>query len=901
MWGRKRIGVAALAFVLTVLLLPLGTISAQPRKGPAVDEIIVETRATGEVAVGDVATGRLDFYAKSLAPTVYEGLPEYLKENLRLIPNAGGTWEITLNPYYEEGTPYLVNVEGKTYFNPFAIRKVRFAMNYLINRKYLVDEVLKGGGEVAYSPISPSHPAYKYFEDIFKNWGFTPEGNEELALQMIDEALTEAAEQLGGRLKKVPDPRSPAGYWWTFDGEPVTVKFFIRIEDERHEEGLYVASQIEKAGIKVERIEANFLKCIYTVYFSNPADYEWNLYTAGWGATAASPFVEGDLAWYYTPIFGWMPAYQMAGWWEWQNETIDELIQDLIFMNVASPEEYWEKARKVMEIGVSESIRVFTAVTVDYFPVNKERVTKIGYDAVTGLWSFWPWRTVETVDGKLRVAVEAQQAQMYTSAWNPLGGLDDVYSHLIARATYDQGVARHPTTAEYMPVRASWELQIDYTLDEEGNKVGNIDVPSDAVVYDSAKNEWIPVGSGQKAIVKAVIKYKFSNWHHGIPMTLDDVKYAIAFAYEWSHEDEEGDPYYHPEYASGMAPQLEYYKGFQFVEPDTLIVYGDYLHIVSENETASFYVWWPTLPWEVYEAASYVIANGGPVSGNEYSWYKEEGKEYLDLISPAHLVDLRAAIEELRLEGHVPDALKGSITPTQAVERYNAVLRFMDQYGTAWISNGPFVLVKYDPQKMYMRLVAFRDPTYPFTEDYWVNKFFVVRERVESINAPTSITAGDSIDVTASVIESQEYPEVKEYPAEEAYVAVRLKDSAGNIVYETEMSMVAPGQFKATIPGSVTEGKEGAFTIEVLAGKTSTLVTGTSSVDIIITAPAPPPTTEAPTTAPPTTTAPPATTTAPPPTTAPPAGPNWTLIGGVIVLIVIVVAALFLTKKKSAE
>jgi len=249
----------------------------------------------------------------------------------------------------------------------------------------------------------------------------------------------------------------------------------------------------------------------------------------------------------------------------------------------------------------------------------------------------------------------------------------------------------------------------------------------------------------------------------------------------------------------------------------------------------------------------------------------------------------------------VPDALKGSITPTQAVERYNAVLRFMDQYGTAWISNGPFMLVKYDPQKMYMRLVAFRDPTYPFTEDYWVNKFFVVRERVESINAPTSITAGDAIDVTASVIESQEYPEVKEYPAEEAYVAVRLKDSAGNIIYETEMSMVAPGQFKATIPGSVTEGKEGAFTIEVLAGKTSTLVTGTSSVDIIITAPAPPPTTEAPTTTAPPTTAPPATTTAPPPTTAPPKGPNWTLIGGVIVLIVVVVAAFLLTRKKSAE
>jgi len=898
MRSRERFGVAALALILAVLLLPSGVVSAQPRKGPAVDEIIVETRATGEVAVGDVATGRLDMYMKSLSPSVYAGLPEYMKENLRLVPNAGGSWEITMNPYYEEGTPYLVNVEGKTYFNPFAIREVRFAMNYLINRKYLVDEVLLGGGEIAYCPIPPSHPAYKEFEDIFKEFGFTPEGNEQIGLQMIDEALTKAAEQLGGRLKKVPDPRAPAGYWWTFDGEPVTVKFYIRIEDERHEEGLYVADQIEKAGIKVERIEANFLKCIYTVYFSNPADYQWNLYTAGWGATEATKYVEGDLAWFYTPIFGWMPAYQMAGWWEWQNETIDELIQDLVFMNISSPEEYWEKARKVMKIGVYESIRVFTAITVDYFPVNKNRVTRLAYDAVTGLWSFWPWRTVETVDGKLRVAVEAQQAQMYTSAWNPIGGLDDVYSHVIARATYDEGAPKHPTEAEPMPVRVTWDLDIDYTI-EDGQKVGQIEVPSTAVIYDSKENKWVEVGSGQKALVKAVIKYKFSNWHHGIPMDLNDIRYAVAFAYEWSHEDEEGDPYYHPEYASGVAPTLEYIKGFEFIEPDTLVVYGDYLHIVSENETADFYVWWPILPWEIYEACAYVIANGGPVSGNEYSWYKEEGKEYLDLISPAHVEDLRAAIEQLRLEGRVPEALEG-VTPTQAVERYNAALRFIDLYGHAWISNGLFVLVTYDPQRMYMRLIAYRDESYPFTEDYWINKFMVIRERVESIEAPVTVTAGESFDVIANVIESQEYPEVLEYPAEEAYVIVRLKDAAGNTLYETEMSLVTAGQFKATIPGSVTEGKpEGAYTIEVLAGKTSSLITGTSSVEIVLTVPAPPPTTEAPpTTTPPPTTAPPTTT--PPPTTAPPpTGPNWALIGGVIVVIIIVVAAILLLRKKS--
>ena len=197
--------------------------------------------------------------------------------------------------------------------------------------------------------------------------------------------------------------------------------------------------------------------------------------------------------------------------------------------------------------------------------------------------------------------------------------------------------------------------------------------------------------------------------------------------------------------------------------------------------------------------------------------------------------------------------------------------------------------------------MCIRDRSYPFTEDYWINKFMVIRERVESIQAPVTVTAGESFDVIANVIESQEYPEVLEYPAEEAYVAVRLKDAAGNTIYETEMSLVTAGQFKATIPGSVTEGlPEGSYTIEVLAGKTSGLITGTSSVEIVLTVPTPPPTTEAPTTTPPPTTAPPTTTPPPPPTTTPPPpGPNWALIGGVIVVIIIVVAAILLLRKKS--
>ena len=53
------------------------------------------------------------------------------------------------------------------------------------------------------------------------------------------------------------------GDWWTFNGEPVTLKFLIRVDDPngRLKEGRYIADQVEKAGLKVERLEMDRAKC----------------------------------------------------------------------------------------------------------------------------------------------------------------------------------------------------------------------------------------------------------------------------------------------------------------------------------------------------------------------------------------------------------------------------------------------------------------------------------------------------------------------------------------------------------------------------------------------------------------------------------------------------------------
>jgi len=906
MRGMKTISAVLVLGLLVLSAFAALPVSAQPKKGPALDRIIVETRATGEVAVGDVATGKLDLYEKSLSPTVYAGIPEDWKQNLKLIKNAGGCWELTLNPVHDEDKAYIVTVMGKEYFNPFAIRKIRFAMNYLINRKYLVDEILLGGGQPMFSAVFPSNPASKYFTDIYEKYGLTPEGNEELALQMVEEAMQKAAAELGGRLEKRKDPNAPAGFWWYFDGEPVTVKAYIRIEDERHEQGLYFANQLEKTGIKVERIEGNFLKCIYTVYLSNPADYEWNIYTAGWGSTGSSVFVEGDIAWYYAPWYGWMPAYAMPGWWEWQNETIDKLTMDLLLGNFNTRDEYFDWMRKACEIGLQESIRVFTVETWDYFPVNKQRVTRIAYDPVTGLWSKWPLITADTPDHVLRIAVESQQAAMYTSVFNPIGGFDDVYSHAVGRACYDEADQMNPMTGEPIPYRVRWvDIEKKYHM-ENGERVGDLEVPLQAVIYDPVANEWKRVEEGTKAVVRATIDYLFSKYHDGTMGSMDDVRYAIAHAYEWSSLDEEGDPYYSEEYASSVAPVLELIKGFVFVDEDTIMVYGDYLHLASDNATFDFYVFGFAYPWHVWEAMDWIIVHGGPVSGNAYDWYKVEGKEYLDMISPAHTEDLVAAVAEMRNRGHVPDCLKDTVTVVKARARYTAAELFAKKYGHFFISDGPFFLKEYNTQVPYMILEAFRDETYPFGPDYWYNKFTLIREKIDKIEAPATVQAGNDITVKIYVTEVEEFPEEKQVPSEKAYVYVTLESPEGKKVFEGVASLVSPGVFQVEIPGSATAGQpEGSYTIRASAAVSETAAYAEiSTQEIILTAP---PVTETPTptpTATPTPSPSPTPTPSPSPTPTPSPSPtpkptNWALIGGVIVIIIIIaVVVLFVMRRK---
>ena len=834
---KKVIGILC-AFLATAMILPTSIVVAPEEeeiKGPYLDQIIVKAVTSQEIGIMDASEGHIDLFYWAVSGDTFKQFPSKVLEKLELYPQQGGYWSLIFNPIPNEA-PYLVEVGGKEYFNPFAIREIRFAMNFLIDREYLIDEVLGGSGMPDYCPVKVYEPSYPLFSEIIAKYGLKPEGDVDLALAEIDEQMQKAASlpELEGRLVK-------EDRWWTFDGEPVTVKFLIRIEDERHEEGMFIAEMIEKAGIKVDRLERERSVCIGHVFYKDPAEYTWNIYTEGWLSGAADLDPASSIAQMYAPWRVDMPGGGEPTWWNYLNPEIDEATKKATLGQVETEEEFWEGLKTGVDIGIYESVRIFIATQEELYAVNADRVTeRMLYDVGAGLGTRWALISAKTPDKVLTLAEFGAPGQLFMSAWNPQLGMTDVYTVFIWRPVRDYGLYTNPRTGEIIPVRTI-PVEIDKSFHlEDGEVIGEILVPEDAVLYDPVAETWYEVGPNVNSVSKVTCEQLWSNWHHGEPMGMEDFLQDVAFGMEWATEDEPGDPYFSGRFSSANLDTLQMIKGIVIDSDDTMTLYLDYNHPMSDLRIAAWFndlyremgLIFPTLPWEILEAMSRVVAEGGK-SGESYAFMQKEGVEWLDLLVKAHVTDLRSALVEMKENNYVPPAVKGFISPEEAKERYDAAISWIDEHDHAVISSGPFYVESYSPVGPYLDLRAFRDPTYPFTPDTWPTRMAVTSLELTKIDAPVVSVRG--IDIPVKIHASEKvYPIDELTPATEGFVTVTLRDPTGD-VFSERATLLEPGLFGVTIPGDLTKDlAEGSYTLMVSGSYTEKEYPMTISQEILI-------------------------------------------------------------------
>ncbi|GEM_PF-845894 len=241
-------------------------------------EIDIYGSLNDDTAILAVAKGEYDLYWYARPYNkIAKALQEY-GDNLNPMKTIAVWWSVNLNLVGDPQTG-LVNSSGQTKFNPFALREVRFAMNWLINRQYIVSQVLQGSGAPLFgTAVSGQVDAYSNYMKVAKALGFTPQGDEAYAIKMIDEAMNKAAQELAKKGHKLEKKDGV----WTFDGEPVTVKIIARVEDERLDEGKYLAQILQKAGFKVDLLQWQRSQASKAVYLSDPTTLQWHVYTEGW-------------------------------------------------------------------------------------------------------------------------------------------------------------------------------------------------------------------------------------------------------------------------------------------------------------------------------------------------------------------------------------------------------------------------------------------------------------------------------------------------------------------------------------------------------------------------------------------------------------------------------------------
>jgi hypothetical protein len=72
-----------------------------------------------------------------------------------------------------------------------------------------------------------------------------------------------------------------------------------------------------------------FATAVQSVYSSDPAAFEWNVYTEGWGRGAAQRYDDSTINAMNAPWMGNMPGWREQGFWQYEDPEMDSLGQKL--------------------------------------------------------------------------------------------------------------------------------------------------------------------------------------------------------------------------------------------------------------------------------------------------------------------------------------------------------------------------------------------------------------------------------------------------------------------------------------------------------------------------------------------------------------------------------------------
>jgi len=666
-----------LVIILALSIIAITHNESFAEKNTFVDSIKFIQYLDENTALEEVKNGNLDMYYYRISSDRLEN--NQSREGLKIFDSTGGSYSLLVNPAESEK------------INPFSDKDARFALNYLVDRKLIVNELMSGYGAPTISYYGPTDPEYITIIKELESFNF--KYNPTLAEEIISKSMIERG------VTKIDDK-------WIMNNNEVEIRIFIRSDDPvRKSIGEILSVELEKMGFTVRKDYGDLNKAFVIVYGSNPADMNWNLYTEGWGRSAFVKYDSIGLGQMYSPWFSNMPGFNDPSYWNYKNEKLDKLTQEIYKGDFETSEKRTELIQEAVKEGINESVRIFLASKVDQYVVN-QNVEGVINDLGAGVPSRFTPINVKTNDEKLTIGVK----QIYQGAWNPIMGLTDTYSRHIWGIISDPITFKHPFTGETFPVRAQWEVETS-GLDEK------IQVPIESKIWNPSQQEWSNVPKNTLATSKVTFDFEFSNWHNGESMDMNDILHSLYFTMEWGTQADENDKTFDTEFTPRASQSIETIIAINQIDDDTIEVYVNYWHF-DENEIAEWASLWSPVPWEITAAMEKAVTDG-KVSFSR-SGATNKSINWLSLIVPNDAEIIKKYLQEYKDTKFIPNALSENQKQYQYFEnRYNSSIKWIENNNHAVISNGPFYLETYSPESRTITVKAFEDNSYPHQVGKW--------------------------------------------------------------------------------------------------------------------------------------------------------------------------------------
>lgn len=812
---------------------PTAEPTAEPttRHGGWLDEIDISV-VDGASAISQIQAGTIDFYSFNLASDVYPAIQD---AGLPSTQSLGGYYGISLNPAVFTDTSRL---------NPFSNRKIREALNWLIDRSYINQEIYAGGSLPRLLPITTQLVEYTNLIDTARALESKYAFNPERAKEVIDAEMPGMGAELGSDGK------------WQFNGAPVTLTFLIRSDGDgtRQPMGDYVSNQLETVGFTIDRQYKTSSEAFPIWQGTTAADGQWHLYTAGYipSGLASLRDERGNIQQSYlnTSVQASEPFISNVS-----DPELQQLGDDLANGNFTTKEERDEMMRRALELSMEDSLFVWVIDQQQYAP-HAENV-QVTFDLATGPESTnvgpYNLRFRDQEGGTMKIGTN----DLFTQPWNTVGGSNWVWDAHVMRMTTmgtsnfigGAGLMADPYTGLAYPQRIESAeltykegLPINQSLDWlTVTAAPQIDVPEDAWAdWNGAEQRFITAAErfpdGATANIMSRVTYPADlfdtvKWHDGSPISVGDFVMSIIEGFDPAKPES---AIYDESLALSLDAGLQSFKGIRITSTDPLTI-EYYTDSYNSDAELNILPLWPDSPfglsgensWPVLAISNLAEANG------ELAYTQDKADnaqiENTSWVGGPSLEILAKYLDQAASESYIPyePTLGEYITQEEADQRYANFKQWYEDHGHFWVGTGPYYL----DQVFTTEKSAVLKTNSEFVDlaDRW-SEFSEPKLATTVLDGPGQVKVGEEAVFDAAVnFKDQPYPQ-----SDIARVKYILYDATGGVVTVGDATAVADGQYQVTLGSDVTSNlPTGSARLEVAVVPISVAIPSFTSFDFV--------------------------------------------------------------------